>query len=140
MTTGGVLWRTGAQILGALGQPVRAGERRASAGPGYPPARWIASIGLAKAIRTWIEAQPGEVVLVSDAPSYDLPLLLNVFDEANEVWPCNTEKRARYYSMDEAAALTYQREFRRIGLPQHHALADAKALRAAWSAHGWPQD
>ncbi|MDA8254460.1 MAG: 3'-5' exoribonuclease [Betaproteobacteria bacterium] len=96
--------------------------------------------GLAMTIRKWIESQEQEVVLVSDAPSYDLPLLLNLFDEANEVWPCNTQKRARYYSMDEAAAHTYYREFKRIGLPQHHALADAKALRAAWSAHGWPQD
>lgn len=97
--------------------------------------------GLAKAIRAWIEAQPSEVVLVSDAPSYDLPLLLNLFDEANEPWPGNTEKRARCFSMSsEAAALTYQHEFRRIGLPQHHALADAKALRAAWSAHGWKRD
>lgn len=104
---------------------------------GRPP---FSLIGLAKAIRTWIEAQPGEVVLVSDAPSYDLPLVLNLFDEANEVWPCNTEKRARCYFMDESTANAYLHEFRRIGLPQHHALADAKALRAAWSAQGWPQD
>lgn len=105
---------------------------------GLPP---CSLAGLAKAIRVWIEAQPGEVVLVSDSPGYDLALLLNVFDEANELWPRNTERRARCFSSSsESAALTYQREFRRIGLPQHHALADAKALRAAWSAHGWPQD
>lgn len=95
----------------------------------------------AMAIRGWIEAQTGEVVLVSDSPGYDFALLLNLFDEANEPWPRNTEKRACCFSLNsEAAALTYQREFRRIGLPQHHALADAKALRAAWSAHGWGRD
>jgi hypothetical protein len=104
---------------------------------GLPP---FSLSGLATAIRGWIEAQPGEVVLVSDAPSYDLGLLLNLFDEANAAWPCNTQKHARYYSMDEAAAHTYHYEFRRIGLPQHHALADAKALRAAWLAHGWRPD
>ena len=104
---------------------------------GLPP---FSLIGLAKVVRTWIEAQPGEVVLVSDSPGYDLALLLNVFDEANEPWPRNTEKRARCFSLSSEAAHTYQREFRRIGLPQHHALADAKALRAAWSADGWPQD
>jgi hypothetical protein len=105
---------------------------------GLPP---FTLTGLAKAIRGWIEGQPGEVVLVSDSPGYDLALLLNVFDEANEPWPRNTERRARCLSLcSEAAAHTYHKEFRRIGLPQHHALADAKALRAAWSAHGWVQD
>lgn len=97
--------------------------------------------GLAQAIREWLERQSDEVVLVSDSPGYDFALLLNLFDEANEPWPGNKEKRARCFSLSsEAAALTYQREFRRIGLPQHHALADAKALRAAWSAHGWNRD
>jgi len=105
---------------------------------GLPP---FSLAGLAKAIRGWIEAQPGEVVLVSDSPSYDFALLLNLFDEASEAWPRNTEKRSRCFLLsDEAAALTYLREFRRIGLPQHHALADAKALRAVWSAHGWAPD
>lgn len=104
---------------------------------GLPP---FSLSGLATAIRGWIEAQPSEVVLVSDAPSYDLPVLLYLFDEANVSWPSNTEKHARYYSMDEAAAHTYHYEFRQIGLPQHHALADAKALRAAWLAHGWRSD
>jgi hypothetical protein len=80
------------------------------------------------------------VVLVSDAPGYDLPVLLNLFDGANVSWPSNATKHARYYSMDEAAALTYFQEFQKIGLPQHHALADAKALRAAWLAHGWAKD
>ena len=104
---------------------------------GLPP---FSLEGLAKSIRDWIESQGSDVVLVSDAPSYDLGVLLNLFDEANVGWPRNAEKRARYYSMDEAAAHTYHYEFRRIGLPQHHALADAKALRAAWLAHGWPKD
>jgi hypothetical protein len=104
---------------------------------GLPP---FSLVGLAKTLREWIERQSDGVVLVSDAPSYDLALLLNLFYEANESWPCNTEKRARYYSMDEAAAHTYYRELKRIGLPQHHALADAKALRAAWTAHGWRSD
>lgn len=94
-------------------------------------------VGLAKTIREWIERQSDEVVLVSDSPGYDLPLLLNLFDEADEAWPGNTEKRARCYSLNEDSANTYQHAFRRIGLPQHHALADAKALRAAWLAHGW---
>lgn len=105
---------------------------------GLPP---FSLTGLAQAIRAWIEAQPDEVVLVSDSPGYDLALLLNLFDEANVPWPGNAERRARCFALSsEAAALTYQREFRRIGMPQHHALADAKALRAAWSAHGWAQD
>lgn len=95
---------------------------------------------LAKEIRVWLEAQPGEVVLVSDSPGYDLKVLLALFNEADESWPSNTEKRVRAYSMNEGAALAYQREFQRIGLPQHHALADAKALHAAWLAHGWAQD
>lgn len=104
---------------------------------GLPP---FSLTGLAKAIREWLERQSGEVVLVSDSPSYDLSVLLSLFNETNEPWPRNTEKGARCYSMDEAAALTYHRAFKRIGLPQHHALADAKALRAALSAHGWRSD
>ena len=98
---------------------------------GLPP---FSLDGLATAIREWIESQGSEVILVSDAPSYDLPLLLNLFDEANVAWPSNAAKHARYYSMDEAAAHTYHYEFRRIGLPQHHALADAKALRGLGGA------
>lgn len=104
---------------------------------GLPP---FSLEGLAKSIRAWIEAQPGEVVLVSDAPSYDLHVLLYLFDEANVAWPANTEKRARYYSVDEVAANAYEHAFSQIGMPQHHALADAKALRIAWLTHGWPKD
>lgn len=104
---------------------------------GLPP---FSLSGLAEAIRVWLEQHSDEVVLVSDSPSYDLSVLLSLFNEANEPWPRNTEKRARCYSMDEATALSYQCAFKRIRLPQHHALADAKALRAAWSAHGWRSD
>jgi hypothetical protein len=104
---------------------------------GLPP---FSLSGLATSIREWIESQGSEVILISDAPSYDLPMLLNLFDEANVAWPSNTNKHARYYSVDEVAAHAYQHAFRQIGLPQHHALADAKALRIAWLTHGWAKD
>jgi hypothetical protein len=104
---------------------------------GLPP---FSLVGLANAIRDWIERRGDEVVLVSDSPGYDLSQLLSLFDEANELWPCNTEKRARCYLLNEISANTYQHTFRRIGMPQHHSLADAKALRAAWATHGWRQD
>ena len=104
---------------------------------GLPP---FSLVALAKAIREWLERQSDRVVLVSDSPRYDFEVLLALFKEVDESWPSNTDKRVRCYSMDETVALTYHREFKRIGLPQHHALADAKALRAAWIAHGWRSD
>lgn len=78
----------------------------------------------------------GEVVLRSDAPSYDWPLVADMFNFYG-CWPKNLRRKCGVIGFDNpnvwhrynAGLYEYWKAY---AVEQHHALVDARSLRFAW--------
>jgi len=91
---------------------------------------------LAVRLKAWIENLTSkEVVLVSDAPSYDWPFIQEIFDHNG--WPANLRKKCSLLCFEEykqrhrygAALASFWKDH---GARQHHALVDARSMLFAW--------
>lgn len=89
---------------------------------------------VADRLKVWIESFEQEVVLMSDAPSYDWPLVEYLFGFYG--WPENLRRKCGYVYFDRPEQ---QKRYERalIGYwalhaaRQHHALVDARSLQFA---------
>lgn len=83
----------------------------------------------------WIEKM-GHIVVVTDCPEYDFAFLRAILDP----WPKCVAKNALRFSTGsmgrehEAGLKAARDSFFGQGMPEHHALADAFALRRMWFA------
>jgi hypothetical protein len=92
---------------------------------------------LALRLREWIDGLGAdEVVLVSDAPAVDWPLIEKVFEHHRQ-WPANLKRECDWLQFEDER----QRHRYNYGLAfwwqgrthlQHHALNDARAMKMAW--------
>lgn len=85
--------------------------------------------------------------IVTDAPTWDMEHLRLALDVDGAPWPANVKAEAVVFQVSEspsrvtlenereiAAQDAYLAFFREPGVFRHHALQDARALRAAWLA------
>lgn len=79
---------------------------------------------LAARLRAWLDGLGGPVELASDHPFLDLPWIEALFKDG---WPRNLSRECRTIKIDSQAQRDYW--LRHPGM-QHHALHDARALRA----------
>lgn len=91
---------------------------------------------LAVRLKAWIESLTSkEVVLVSDAPTYDWSFIQEIFDHNG--WPENLRKKSSLLCFEEykqrhrygAALANFWKD---NGARQHHALVDARSMLFAW--------
>lgn len=91
---------------------------------------------VAKQLRHYIESFEGEVTLWSDAPSYDWPFIMHLFDTWG--WPTNLKRTQTYLSFNGNKAIQFENAvenaFRTIkpSLRRHHALDDAISNRQGY--------
>lgn len=90
---------------------------------------------IAKEMKSWIESFGEEVVFVSDAPSYDWPLLVEMFSYNSVDWPANAKDKCESIKFSGGNdVVRYQAvlaDYFRTDPRQHHALVDARAMRFA---------
>lgn len=91
---------------------------------------------LAVRLKDWIEKLgEEEVVLHSDSPSHDWPLVASIFDEYG--WPANLLRKCGEIGFKspskwrkyQAGLATFWKDH---SAQQHHALVDARSLDVAW--------
>ncbi len=93
---------------------------------------------LSAKLKVWIESLgQGEVVLRTDAPRYDWPLVEHTFQFFGN-WPRNLRRRCGtiYFENEEMEAVFNQalESFWKTNeVRRHHALVDARSLQFAWS-------
>lgn len=96
---------------------------------------------LVERLRAWLARQGGEVVLISDAPAFDGEILERLYRE--EAWPPARPPECRYFGAASAVPDGIPAEDGTEGggnAAEHHALEDAKRLRAAYQRsleRGW---
>ena len=95
----------------------------------------VSSKALVAGLTSFIESQKDEVMLLSDAPSFDWPLIKELFDAHG--WPKNLSRKAYGLGLtaeegdqyDRACELEYSAD---KSLRRHHALDDVKVIRQAY--------
>jgi hypothetical protein len=87
---------------------------------------------LCLALGNWLESLDGSVSLVTDAPSWDWPWIASIFNE-DHLFPANLVHRPVMLELPEQQL----EEMRATAPRRHHALDDARVMRAAWLAHPW---
>jgi hypothetical protein len=93
-------------------------------------------VQLAVRLKDWIESLGDEkVILHSDSPSHDWPLIANVFNEYG--WPANLLRKCEEISFESSIHLhrfkVGQMNFWKAnGTRRHHALVDARSHQFAW--------
>lgn len=83
---------------------------------------------LCLALGNWLESFDQSLSLVTDAPSWDWPWLAIIFDEPG-TWPENVAHQPMLYEVAEQD-LEQVRQLQ--ACRHHHALDDARVMRAAW--------
>lgn len=89
---------------------------------------------LRNSLKVWIEALGDEARLVSDAPSWDWPMIRAIFPDA-DTWPQNLAKQPAELGLEKTQWTRYQDAVDQsftLGLRQHHAGDDAEAMRQGW--------
>ena len=92
----------------------------------------------ANRLQQWIENLGGEVILRSDAPMYDWPLLEYLF-QFYGCWPANLRRKpGTIYFENERMGQRYTAALGQFWQSnsdrRHHALVDARSLHFAWKA------
>jgi hypothetical protein len=87
-------------------------------------------------LKAWIEGlSDSEVVLRTDAPAFDWPFIVEMFNFHG--WPKNLRKKyGTVYFESDRQKHRYQSGvndyFKTYGARQHHALVDARSIQYAW--------
>ncbi|MBV1777370.1 3'-5' exoribonuclease [Burkholderiaceae bacterium DAT-1] len=90
---------------------------------------------LALNVQTWLKAIPEQVVILSDAPYYDMERMLKPL---LHTWPANLHPQAMLFDRHALGdglrdlLASERRRYYTHATPEHHALHDAMALRQAW--------
>ncbi|SFN90457.1 protein of unknown function [Formivibrio citricus] len=90
---------------------------------------------LSRKVCAWIEAIPGQTVIVTDAPDYDFEQMLKPLLSP---WPQNLAKTPMLFDRlilggrYQEKLATFRDAYFTPDKPEHHALHDAQALRRAW--------
>lgn len=91
---------------------------------------------LAGLVRNWLIDSGEPCQVVTDAPEYDFELLARLLGQQ---WPVNVSRQPVRFDTYTAYPHAYLYHKARMdsyqpGWPEHHALADALALKASWEA------
>jgi DNA polymerase III epsilon subunit-like protein len=106
------------------------------------PGTRLSIAAAADKVKAFIERLPGELTLVSDAPQFDFAYVKALLAGR---WPANLRRKAFPFSLDRLGPAAYHAARGAFAdasrtLRPHHALDDARLLKAVWiaaSQAGW---